>query len=119
MYTVNQLKQRKLAQRYRELLKQEAAIGGQLFGALEPGHKREFICLDERTWIWHEERVDIKGLRHVQTTRYDVIPNGVVKCVNDGTSKLISQKEANNLLQASKLYNQRITLELYQSAAAL
>lgn len=119
MYTVTQLKQRKQAQRYRELLKQEAYIGGQLFGQLEPGHKREFVCLDDRTWIWHEEWVDNNGLRRVQTTRYDVRPNGVVKCVNDGTSKLVSAQEAKNLLQASRLYYQRITLQLYQSATAL
>jgi hypothetical protein len=119
MYTVTQLKQRKLAQRYRELLKQEAIIGGKLFGPLGPGHKREFVCLDERTWIWHEEWVDSSGLRRVQTTRYDVRPHGVIKCVNDGTSKIVSQQEAKNLLQASKLYSQRIAFEIYQTAAAL
>ena len=39
----------------RELLTLESEIGGKLFGPVPAGHRREFFCLDEKTWIWYEE----------------------------------------------------------------
>ncbi len=36
----------------RDLLRHEAKIGGELFGPLPQGGRREFFCLDEYTWIW-------------------------------------------------------------------
>ena len=39
----------------RELLALESEIGSELFGEVPKGHRREFFCLDEKTWMWHEE----------------------------------------------------------------
>lgn len=95
----------------RSLLQREAKIGSQLFGPLPKGCKRSFFCLDEYTWIWHEERV-VKGRRHVVTTRYEVHPNGVIKS-QDGLSsrQLLSQTEARNLYRAVELYCERVDAE--------
>ena len=38
----------------RELITLESEIGAELFGPVEKGRHREFFCLDEKTWIWHE-----------------------------------------------------------------
>ncbi|MCU0667188.1 MAG: hypothetical protein MUF85_01045 [Patescibacteria group bacterium] len=119
MNTVLQLKQKKLVKKYSDLLKQEAVIGGLIFGPLPQGHRREFVCLDERTWIWHEEWVNQTGDKRAQTTRYDVTPRGVIKYVNDGSAKFVSPSEGEHLLLASRLYLQRISLNIYQSANAI
>ena len=48
----------------RDLLRQESKIGANLFGPIPKGHRRDFFCLDEATWIWHEEWKDEKGVTH-------------------------------------------------------
>jgi hypothetical protein len=90
------------------LLRQEAVIGGQLFGKLPAGHHREFFCLDEHTWIWHEAWTDNKGQSQSITTRYDVKPNGIVKSRNGLSPQKLSLDEARNLYQAVDLYGQRV-----------
>src|SRR6476659_5190640 len=67
----------------RDLLRRESKIGADLFGPIPKGHRREFFCLDESTWIWHEEWKDEKGVERQTTTRYEVHPNGILK-VTDG-----------------------------------
>lgn len=117
---VNNLTSQKDAQRraelYRRLLRHEAKIGGELFGPVRPGGRREFFCLDEHTWVWHEEWIDANGQHQYATTRYDMRPNGVVKSQN-GTMKPVSLQEAKNLLNAVRLYEQRVNTELYALAA--
>jgi hypothetical protein len=99
-------------------MRKEAKIGGQLFGPVKPGNRREFFCLDERTWIWHEEWKDEKTNEyHVITTRYDVRPNGVIKSQDGQPTRYIDLNEARNFLSAIDLYNYRIKTELYQSVA--
>ena len=63
----------------RELIELEAEIGGALFGPIPHGHRREFFCLDEHTWVWHEEWVDANKQRQVTSTRYEIHTNGVLK----------------------------------------
>jgi len=101
------------AELYRNLIRHEARIGGTLFGPVQPGGRREFFCLDERTWIWHEEWVDKNGQRHIKTTRYDVRPNGILKAQDGQHYQPISDKEAERLFQAAELYEQRVMNELY------
>jgi len=100
---------------YRNLIRHEAAIGGQLFGEVPTGHRREFFCLDKQTWIWHEEWTDKDG-PHVTTTRYDVRPDGILKSQN-GQYQPVSPAEATHLYEAAKLYEQRTDAELYQAIA--
>lgn len=101
---------------YRKLLRHEARIGGEVFGPVQPGGRREFFCLDEHTWVWHEEWIDQNGQHQYATTRYDIRPNGLVKSQN-GQYKPVSDQEARNLLNAAELYRQRVNNELYSFVA--
>ena len=101
------------AELYRSLLRREAKIGGEIFGPIPAGGKREFFCLDEHTWVWHEEWLDKAGLQRIKTTRYDIRPNGIVKAQDGQSYQFVSADEAARLLEAAKLYEQRIKTELY------
>lgn len=89
----------------RRLIRNEAKMGGQLFGPVPSGHTRQFFCLDEHTWIWHEEWT-ANGKHHAVTTRYEVRPNGVMKIQNGRTSYL-SDDEARHLYRAAELYRKK------------
>lgn len=104
------------AELYRKLLRHEARIGGQLFGPVRPGGRREFFCLDEHTWIWHEEWIDQNGERQIKTTRYDVRPDVILKSQNGRYQKITGQ-ELDRLAEATELYRDRVKSELYASAA--
>lgn len=99
------------AEQYRNLIRREAKIGGKLFGPIPQGHRREFFCLDEHTWIWYEEWTDGNGQRKSKNTRYDVRPNGVVKIQDGHPSQYLTLEEARNLYQAVDLYKQRVDAE--------
>lgn len=101
----------KRAEQYRNLIRKEAKIGGKLFGPVPAGHRREFFCLDEHTWVWYEEWVDAHNQRQNKTTRYDVRPNGIVKLQEGQTPQYVSDEEGRNLYQAVELYKQRIAAE--------
>ncbi len=113
LFSNSQVASKKQAAQYRELIRKEAVIGGKIFGTVPKGHRREFFCLDERTWVWHEEWTDATGQRHVLTTRYDVRPDGIVKTQNSGRYIKVSREEAMNLLEAAKIYKERVRHELY------
>jgi len=98
---------------YTNLIRHEAKIGGQLFGPQPKGGKREFFCLDERTWIWHEEWIDENGKQHIKTTRYDVRPDAILKAQDGSQYHKVSDSEVARLKQATKLYRDRIYSELY------
>jgi hypothetical protein len=116
LFTNVDVNAKKQALQYRDLIRKEAIIGGKIFGPIPKNGRREFFCLDERTWVWHEEWTDATGTNHVLTTRYDVRPDGVVKTQNNGHYTKVSPTEAKNLLQAAKLYKERIHNELYATA---
>ena len=101
------------AELYRSLIRREAKIGGEIFGPVPEGGKREFFCLDEYTWIWHEEWLDDKAQRHIKTTRYDVRPTGILKAQDGQVYQQVTIEEAERLLQAAKLYQKRMREELY------
>lgn len=103
------------AKLYRDLLRHEAKIGGQLFGPVPAGGRREFFCLDEHTWIWHEEWKDAKGATQSRTTRYDVRPEGILKAQDGKPYLMVTDKEAERLYDAAKTYNRRVQNELYQA----
>ena len=91
------------------LKRREAKIGGQLFGPVPKGHRREFFCLDERTWVWHEEWLQ-DGKRYSVTTHYNVRPEGVLKQQGGHYSRL-SKQEARNLYRAATMYRQQVHAE--------
>ncbi len=102
---------------YRNLIRHEAKIGGQIFGDVAPGGRREFFCLDEHTWIWHEEWLDATGTRLTKTTRYDVRPDGLIIKAQDGHPyQEVNSKEALRLYHAAVEYERRVNSELYAFA---
>lgn len=103
------------AELYRNFIRHEAKIGGRLFGSTAPGVRREFFCLDERTWVWHEEWVDKNGQSHVQTTRYDIRPDGILKSQH-GKYQQVGPDEARRLYTAAKLYRDAVVREVYSFA---
>jgi hypothetical protein len=100
------------AELYRNLIRHEARIGGQLFGPVGPGGRREFFCLDKTTWVWHEEWRDENGKPQSRTTRYDVRPSGILKA-QGGQYQAVAPEEARRLYQAARQYEQRIGREIY------
>ena len=101
------------AELHRNLIRHEAKIGGQLFGPVPKGGRREFFCLDARTWVWHEEWTDEQGKQCSKTTRYDVRPNGVLKAQDGNRYQYINNDEAQHLYDAIQLYHKRVNSELY------
>lgn len=97
----------------RELLNLESQIGASLFGLIPKGHRREFFCLDERTWIWHEEWKDEKGAPKATTTRYEVHDNGILKVQEGAKYKYIEGEELQNMLVATRMYYEQVARNIY------
>ncbi len=101
---------------YRAFKRREAKIGGELFGPVPAGVRREFFCLDKHTWVWHEEWNDQGGQRQTRTIRYNVRPNGILKAQDNQAYQPLSFDETENLYQATQLYKQRVLQEVYSFA---
>ncbi len=91
-----------------ELMRRESAIGRELFGPIPAGVKREFFCLDENTWVWHEEK---NG--QTKVTKYLVKDVQILKSINGGQYHKISNEEAKHLAEAAKIYKERVNNSLY------
>ena len=98
----------------RELIQLESEIGSKLFGEIPKGHRREFFCLDEKTWIWYEEWVDGAGKRHNTTVRYEVHSNGILKVQEGARYSFIEGDELNNLLAAATMYYEQVARGVYK-----
>ena len=97
----------------RELLTLESQIGAQLFGPIEPGRRREFFCLDEKTWIWYEEWLDEKRKLKSSTTRYEIQDKAILKVQEGACYSFIEGDELTHLGIAIKMYYERVMRELY------
>ncbi len=117
-HVTSRKREQRRADAHRALLHYEARLGGELFGPISKGGRREFFCLDEHTWVWHEEWTDTQGKRQVMTTRYDVRPNGIVKSQGDRSYQALTKQEAQNLYHAVTLYEKRVGAELERLARA-
>lgn len=93
---------------YQSLIREEAKMGGTLFGTIPAGHRREFFCLDEYTWVWHEEWINALGKPQAATTRYKVRPGGVLKIQGDQSPQPLSFEESVNLCEAVEAYEHRV-----------
>lgn len=102
----------KWGEAYRRAIREEAKVGGKVFGPIPEGVRREFFCLDEHTWVWHEEWEDEISKQHIRTTRYDVRPQGIFKAQNNHPYKPVTYQEAVNLYGAAKRYQAMIKSEL-------
>lgn len=109
----SQRQEQRQTELYRNLIRHEARIGGQLFGPVGKGGRREFFCLDRHTWVWHEEWKDDNGQQKTKTTRYDVRPSGILKAQDGQHYQEVDYQEAKHLYEAALLYQQRIREELY------
>lgn len=98
----------------RELLRLESQIGSKLFGPIPAKHRREFFCLDETTWIWHEEWVDEKGHTQQATTRYEVHSNGILKVLEGARYQYLEGEELDNLVMAARLYYEQVARGVYK-----
>lgn len=98
----------------RQLIELESEIGGQLFGPIPADHRRDFFCLDKRTWVWHEEWKDENGKAQSSTTRYEVQPNGILKIQSGRVYKYIEGEELDNLAMAVRLYYEQAMREIYK-----
>ena len=99
------------AEIYKSLIHWEGQVGGQLFGPVSKGGRREFFCLDENTWVWHEEWIDNAG-HHTMTTRYDIRPNAVVKSQGANNYETLSPEELRHFISAVLLYRKQVLPEL-------
>ncbi len=106
-----QKKDERRAQIHRALIHHEAKIGSELFGPIPEGSRREFFCLDEHTWVWHEEWTDANGNRQFMMTRYDVRPGGIVKSQGHNNYQSLSRQELINFYRAVQMYGQRVDAE--------
>jgi hypothetical protein len=98
----------------RELIQRESEIGAKLFGAIPAGHRREFFCLDERTWIWHEEGKNPKtGKFTQQTIRYEIQAGGILKVQGGARYSFVEGVELNNLAAAAGLYYEQVARTVY------
>lgn len=89
-------------------IRKQAEIGGEIFGKIPNNVRREFFCLDEHTWIWHEEKIAQNGGVTRSTTRYDITPSGIFKSGGKNTLVPISDEEAHRLKKAIELYNTKL-----------
>jgi hypothetical protein len=95
----------KIAAAQSELMRFESKkFGRNIFGPIPKNHHRDFFCLDEYTWIWHEEWIDDKGQKHVLSTRYILRPDGAIKSQNGQSYQRVEAKEADHLYRAIKKY---------------
>ena len=94
---------------YKTILKHEARLGAKIFSG-KAGVEREFYCLDENTWVWHEGP---------STVFYKVNPASVYRS-NDGVNyRAASRTEAKRLFEAAKIYQKIIQTKVYSSLLAL
>lgn len=99
----------------RDLIEMESVIGGKLFGPIPAGHRRDFFCLDENTWVWHEEWIDeATGKKRTSTTRYEIHENGVLKAQDGVNYRFIEGEELENLTLAIHMYYEEVMSQIYE-----
>jgi len=98
----------------RELLRLESEIGATLFGDVPSGHRREFFCLDEKTWIWYEEtKSSLTGKIEGRTVRYEIHETGILKVQEGARYSFIEGDELKNFIAATTVYYERVAREVY------
>lgn len=98
----------------RELLQLESEIGSKLFGDIPAGHRREFFCLDDKTWIWYEQWKDPKTGKKMNTTvRYEVHGLRILKVQEGARYSFIEGPELDNLVAATTMYYEQVARHVY------
>lgn len=103
----------------RDFIEMESKLGGQVFGPVPDGHRREFFCLDEHTWVWHESTIDTEtGETSSLTTRYEIRGDRIIKMQDGQPYRYASLGEADNLLNAARSYYSLISSQIYNNQTA-
>lgn len=97
----------------RELISQESKIGARLFGPIPAGHRREFFCLDDTSWIWHEAWKDHNGADKETTVRYELNQHGILKVQEGSRYSYLEGPELSNFLAAVKAYHDQVIRTIY------
>lgn len=98
----------------RELITLESEVGGQLFGPVQKGGRREFFNLDPKTWLWHEEWLDAAGKKQQSTIRYEVDDKGILKVSEGARYDYLQGTELDNFTVAIQMYYERVMREIYK-----
>jgi hypothetical protein len=98
----------------RELIEIESEIGRHIFGPIEEGHSREFFCLDEHTWVWHEEWMDETKKKQKRTTRFEIHQNGILKVRDGGHYQYLEDDELQNFGTAVRMYYEQVMRSIYR-----
>lgn len=97
----------------RDVLQMSSEQGRDIFGPVPKNGRREFFCLDDHTWIWHEEWVDEQGKKQSRTTRYEVHDKSILK-VQEGTSyQYLEGEELRNFAVAVRIYYERVMKNIF------
>ena len=99
-----------------DLMMRESELAKGIFGEIGRGGRREFFCLDSRTWVWYEQWVDDAGESHTVTTRYMIRSKEIVKSQNGGAYHRLTLSEAKNFHKATKAYLNLIKKSLYNKS---
>lgn len=103
----------------KDLIRMESKIGGTLFGPVPEGHRREFFCLDEHTWIWYESTTNPKtGEVTTLTTRYEIRGDRIIKAQDGQPYRYASPQETQNLVNAMTQYYNLVQQQIYAPALA-
>lgn len=102
----------------RQLIEHESQIGAGLFGPVPAGHRREFFCLDDTSWIWYEEWRDEKGQQQKMTIRYEIQKTGVLKVQEGARYSYLEGAELTNFLNATNAYYNQVMARLYGKVPA-
>lgn len=98
----------------KEYIAREAMVGARVHGPIPSGHDREFYCLDEHTWVWHETWKDQNGLQGF-TVHYEVTGSNILKRVNQGSYTRLEGDELLRFDKAVKAYHKEVLQHVYGS----
>lgn len=102
----------------RELIERESKVGSTLFGPVPAGRRREFFCVDERSWIWYEEFRDAAGKLQSNTVRYEIQPAGILKSEQGARYSYLEGAELQNFMAAINAYRDKVAAAIYAPVAA-
>lgn len=98
----------------RQLIHEESKYGRNIFGPVPAGRRRDFFCLDAKTWIWNEEWTDpFTGQKQSSMIRYEIHSHGVLKIRDNQEPVYIEGQELTNLANATRLYFEQVVYNVY------
>lgn len=96
----------------RKLIEMESAVGGQLFGTVPAGHRREFFCLDDTTWMWYEQWRENGQIKQT-TVRYEIQQQGILKVQEGARYSYLQGAELDNFMNAIRTYGAQVQAKVY------